>query len=102
MSLKKIKKFISYMIHEIYAEPIVSFENLKKIDNNIYYVRLIPGEYNVEKIPIFKQYCEKFGLNLINTFKQDFSRKHGYRDYHECYMFTNERFNKKFTEEDFK
>ena len=65
------------------------------------YARFVPREYDITSIPKIKEFCKKNGIDLINEFNQNMDNDElPYQDYHECYFFVNENFNKEISAED--
>lgn len=93
----KIQKFIKFLKSK---EKIkCSFRDLSFDDKNNknydIYFRVVPENFGITDIPSIKKYCKIFGLNIKNEFKQDFLRRNGYQDYHECYLTINDNYEKK-------
>lgn len=95
--MNKFKKFITFL--NINNKIMADFHNFKMINDDIAYVRLVPEDYNITDIPLFKHYCKISGFVLENHFDSDPERSEGYCEYHDCYLKKNENFLENILEE---
>ena len=80
----KVRKLVDYINNKESIPGKLRDTNLE--ENRRIFTRLIPHDFNIEEIPKFKRICKEAGFEVDNTFVQDFERKQGYRDSHECYL----------------
>lgn len=88
---KKIRKFINFLINNNKIEAdIHNFEC--NSDSKMVSIRLVPHDYNIREIPVFKKYCKIVGLECLNEFNVDEERYYGYKEYHDCKLYDDGTF----------
>lgn len=95
--MNKIKKLIRFIQSNT---PIMAdFYYITQVDEYNGSVRLVPEDFNITEIPLFKKYCKMGGFNVDNTFDCDEERSEGYYEYHECILEKESDFIEKIMEE---
>lgn len=83
----KFRKFIRYIRSNYDLKAY--FYLIEDINSNTITCHLVPYDFGIEEIPLFKKCCEKAGFNCTNIFISDIHRNFGYQDYHDCTITDN-------------
>ena len=71
-------------------------------NDGTFYCRFVPEDFDISKLTTFEKYCKIAEIDIIHDeFISDFTRKNGYRDYHEILLKSNGYFGKPLTKEVF-
>ena len=92
---KKFNKFIRFLENRDLIQGLL--DEPHTIDNQIGCVRVVPDDYDIIDIPIFKRYCKMVGLEIISDeFNDDIQRLNEYRQWHEVELIDNGNFFKEY------
>lgn len=79
-----------------------NFRIRKTNDDNTFYCRFVPEDFDITRLTTFEKYCEIAEIEIVHDeFISDFTRENGYRDYHEILLKSNGYFGKPLTKEVF-
>lgn len=79
---QKIIKFLHFL--ETKTDLKADFYNITFNNNKSRaYVTLVPYDFDISSLPVFKRYCKLIGLKFTSEFKCDENRTNGYYQYHE-------------------